>query len=99
MKHIKRLSVILLALCLCVGLMTVTASAESGTFADGLTWTYANGTITISGNGPMEDYTYESDAPWYTYHEEITTVIIESGITHVGSDAKFYTTVAKLTVK
>lgn len=30
MKHIKRLSVILLALCLCVGLMTVTASAESG---------------------------------------------------------------------
>ncbi len=48
----------------------------------------ANGTLTISGNGPMTNYSYTS-APWYASREGIQQVIIEEGVTSVGKYA-FY---------
>ncbi|MBR4288738.1 MAG: leucine-rich repeat protein, partial [Clostridia bacterium] len=48
---------------------------------------YLNGTeLTISGNGPMGDYSYSTTAPWGT---SITKVIIEGGVTTIGNYA-FY---------
>ena len=73
----------------------MTASAEnatSGTCGDHLTWVLDDsGTLTISGMGDMYDYAYYSNdyrpAPWYSNIESIKTVIIESGVTSIGSNA------------
>lgn len=39
------------------------ATVASGTCGDNLTWVLNDGTSTISGTGPMEDYEYNSQ-PW-----------------------------------
>ena len=41
------------------------------------------GTLTISGNGAMEDYGYLSLKPWKKY--EFSKVIIEDGVTNIGT--------------
>lgn len=51
-------------------------------------WSYEDGTLTISGSGNMENYEAEG-APWYSYADEITTLVIEEGITGIG-DYSFY---------
>ena len=59
---------------------TVSASAES------ISWAVdAEGTLTISGSGAMEDYTSDSAVPWFA--EDIYAVTVEEGITHVGNYA------------
>lgn len=60
---------------------------ESGTTGD-CTWKlYNNGTLVISGNGAIEDYDLfgEYISPWR--EDNITEVIIEDGVTHIGSYA------------
>ena len=74
-------------------------NASSGTCGDNLTWTLDDvGTLTISGTGPMENYTEResaytdqriSTAPWYHYSEQILSVVIGSGVTSIG-DYAFY---------
>ena len=62
-----------------------------GTCGADLTWTLDNGTLTISGTGRMDDYHYNIDepedstpAPWYDPREQITSVVVESGVTYIG---------------
>ena len=43
-----------------------------------------SGTLTISGNGAMTDF---DPAPWYDHRDSIFQVVIEEGITHVGTFA------------
>ena len=43
----------------------------------------------IIGNGEMENYKTAASVPWYEYRDEITEIIIESGVTKVGTYA-FY---------
>ena len=43
-------------------------------------------TITISGTGEMADYNYY-EQPWVAFRKLITTVIIEDGVTAIGSNA------------
>jgi len=64
---------------------------DSGTCGDNLTWTYveANHTLTISGNGNMTDYWSGTNAPWYSYKDEMAKVIIEKGVKSIG-DIAFY---------
>ena len=67
--------------------------ATSGTTGD-CTWTLDNnGTLTISGNGAMGDYSsqyssstyiYITTAPWGA---NIKTVVIEGGVTSIGGSA------------
>ena len=52
----------------------------------GVTWTLNNGTLTISGTGPMEDYTYDN-MPWKGERDSITEVVIEDGVTSIGERA------------
>ena len=58
-----------------------------------VTWEVSGNTITISGTGAMADYDdYTNVAPWldtdsHSYAEEITAIVIESGVTTVGSYA------------
>lgn len=53
-----------------------------------------DGTLTISGKGKMADYTYNnndsSDCPWQPVRYAIRKVVIENGVTHIGSDAFAY---------
>ena len=68
-------------------LLPMMASADdSGTCGDNVTWTYveATHTLTISGEGSMSDYSYGSNAPWYSYCSNNTKVFIEDGVTSIG---------------
>ena len=76
--------------------------ATSGRCGDNATWSYnkSNGTLTISGTGPMWDYTetlklsddfepeLSSKAPgWYAFQDSIKQIIVTSGVTHIGDHA------------
>ena len=62
-----------------------------GNCGPSLSWILdCNGTLTISGNGEMPDYdslNFASSAPWYSYRNSINSVIIEDGVTSIGSCA------------
>jgi len=45
-----------------------------------------NGVLTISGEGPMKDFD-KSKAPWLKHHSLIEEVVIEDGVTSIGSYA------------
>ncbi len=68
-------------------------TAESGDLGDGLHWEYNSGTLTISktgsGEGKMPDYRYASTRPWHGYKDNITSIKIQQGVTHIGNNA-FY---------
>lgn len=51
-----------------------------------MTWSYDAGTLTISGNGNMDDYP-DGDAPWLEYKDSITRVVITGNVTSIGSCA------------
>ena len=42
------------------------------------------GTMTITGNGKMEDYEDSANVPWILYASDIKTVIIDDGVTKIG---------------
>ena len=59
----------------------------SGTLTNTMSWYLEkNGTLTITGSGKMPDFRNIS-APWYPYINSIKTIIIEEGITTIGSYA------------
>ncbi len=60
---------------------------SSGTCGSGVTWDLTGTTLTISGTGSMSNYSAATDryAPWYK--QNVTTVVIESGVTSIGNDA------------
>ena len=67
---------------------TIIAQGECGAEGSSVQWKYDNtGTLTISGTGAMADYSSStSDLPWYVYKTEVTTVVVENGVTHVGEN-------------
>ncbi|WP_155808844.1 leucine-rich repeat domain-containing protein, partial [Xylanibacter brevis] len=68
-------------------------TAVGGAWAQGpwtssdCTVTLNNGTLTVSGNGAMADYSDPSDRPWDGNSGDITSVVVESGVTSVGFNA------------
>ena len=73
-----------------VGGNAIAASAESsgncGDSGSNVTWSLDdNGTLTISGSGKIEDYRSDIDQPWYSNRSDITSVVIEPGVTSIGS--------------
>ena len=61
-------------------------SDVGGTCGDNLTWKLtADGTLTISGSGYM-NYSNKT-APWNSYREQITAVIMNPGVTSIKSKA------------
>ncbi len=70
------------------GVCTVCGELEAlgGTCGDNLTWELdANGVLTISGTGDMYNYNNANKAPWYNNKADITSLVIESGVTSVGN--------------
>lgn len=54
-----------------------------------VSYTYSNGTLTLSGSGAMTDYTDSTHAPWWSNRNSITTIKISNDITSIGNYA-FY---------
>ncbi len=63
-------------------------SAGSGSCGEGVTWSLANGTLTISGTGDMASCS-AGGAPWYSSRTAITAVKLESGVASIGDYAFF----------
>ena len=65
-----------------------------GELEGGLVWTLIDGTLTITGEGPMQDFcraeddsiVSAGDAPW-RYQGEITRAVIGDGVTSIGGGA------------
>ena len=61
-------------------------SGECGEQGDNALWNFdpATGVMTISGTGNMMYYR-QGTAPWYSFKDQIKSVVIEDGITSVGA--------------
>ena len=55
------------------------STATSGKCGDNISWSLKNGVLTISGNGRMYD-----NYGGFDYRNDITSVVIESGVTSIG---------------
>ena len=85
---LKRGICLLLTIMLLLGnIPAVFAAEDSGECGEGVTWKLADGVLTISGEGEMEEYGEDSDAPWHESADTITEIVIERGITHIGAQA------------
>ena len=68
------------------GTGTVVASGSCGISGDNVRWKLtSDGTLTISGTGMMKNFV--SSAPWYNYCSQITSVVIENGVSSISSSA------------
>lgn len=87
-------AILLLTACLW-GLVLPTLGAgpqklASGTCGDSLTWVLTDdGVLTISGTGEMVNYG-SYDQPWYSMRDSIRSVVVEKGVTRIGSHAFEY---------
>lgn len=75
---------------ICLTLL-IAVSALFGTYADihaeTIEWSVENGVLVISGEGRMPAYSYSEKAPWYEEKEQISKIIVNEGITYIGSSA------------
>lgn len=64
-------------------------SGECGDYDSEVNWAlYSGGELRITGSGRM-DYMGREDSPWYPHRREITSLVVEDGVTSIGSYA-FY---------
>lgn len=82
------LSALMLCLLLVAGLLPTTASAAEGN-TGGLRWQLSGGILTISGSGPMPNYTDANLPPWYASADAISRIVVKEGVTSIGNLA-FY---------
>lgn len=54
---------------------------------DYLTWEYAGGVLTISGEGDMYDFDSAQDAPWASVASQVTSIVLPDEITRIGNNA------------
>ncbi|MBR5514839.1 MAG: leucine-rich repeat protein, partial [Clostridia bacterium] len=67
-------------------------ATASGKCGDNLTWEIDTlGVLTVSGTGDMYDYEYDvyttNNTPWNSYNSKVKSVVINEGVTSIGSDA------------
>ena len=89
----KRIVLSLLTLCLLFSVLTPAVLAEEETpvrapdsCGENLTWELADGTLTVSGTGAMDDYP-EGDAPWADRSGDVTALVLTGGVTYIGEGA------------
>lgn len=72
------------------------AKLTGGATGDGsdVTWQLTENTddpstykLTISGSGSMKNFPFGSDQPWYSFKQQITSVVIHPGVTSIGECA------------
>ena len=83
----KNSLILILTLALTLMLAGLSAIAESGVGGDVLTWSLEEGVLTITGKGAMTNWAYDNTPPWELRKAEITSVVVEEGVTTIGSYA------------
>ena len=65
--------------------------SRGGELGDGVYWALQDGVLKIYGQGKTPDYTSSNyrNVPWYSFLDEITSVVVEEGVTGIG-DHIFY---------
>lgn len=93
MKRLRGLLCVLLALCLLPVQAGAAGYSDTGSCGEDLTWSVADGVLTIRGTGEMDDYYYAyeggPDVPGWdpaSFHE----IVIEEGVTSIGAYAFSY---------
>ena len=101
----KKLIAWLLVICMAISLLPAAALADtvakSGKCGDNVTWTLSDdGTLTISGKGAMWDFGDSRTVPWpsWDYYYKIKNVVVEEGVTRIGSRSFFAFGIESLTV-
>ena len=62
-----------------------------------LAYTSTSGVLTISGTGAMKNY--YNNQPWAAFKDDITTVVIEEGVTRIGGNAFYqFTALTSVTI-
>ena len=80
----KKLFTLIVAICA----TTLAWADDSGSCGENVTYSFveSTGTLTISGTGAMTNYN-SSNRPWYNYRSSIKKVVINNGVTRIGSSA------------
>lgn len=77
------------------------AASNSGKCGDKVSWKLdSNGTLTITGNGPMYDFVYDTttNIPWYSNRTSIRKIVINNGVERIGNFAFVWCTNLKTVV-
>ena len=82
----KKILSTLLFVCLLCGI----AGADGGSCGDGVRWDFSDGTLTISYTGSGTGAMTDGAAPWSSHQDDIRTIVIGEGVTHVGANAFYY---------
>ncbi len=89
MKTMKHFSLFLVLVVLTVSVFSVCAFADASGTDGSLDWSVSGGTLSITGNGMMDNYTLELLPEWYAHKDSITSVTIGADVKSIGSYA-FY---------
>lgn len=89
-KRLLSLTLVLLLTLTLIPCDALAAEPASGACGENLTWTLADGKLTISGSGDMTDYSEEDGAPWSDYYSDISSVVISKGVTSIGKYAFYF---------
>ncbi len=91
-KTLTKVLAIVLALVMLATVLPMALATEdiaSGTAGEGVSWVLdSDGTLTISGNGPIVVGWYEP--PWEAYNDSILNIVVEEGITLIPNTAFCY---------
>ena len=71
------------------GIVSELKTDDSGPCGESATWTFSNGTLTVTGTGKMTNWQMVENVRWSKYMSQIRNVVIGEGITSVGARA-FY---------
>ena len=88
----KRFLAMIVAMCMMLALLPVSAFAASpvvgGYCGYSVQWMlYSDGVLQIYGAGEMDNYDWETPAPWAKYAGSITSIKVVNGVTSVGDFA------------
>ena len=79
------------ALAICMILLmfagTEDSYAEEGECGANLHWSYQDGTLTIIGTGPMDEWNSEDAVPWNAHRGDITAISVGNQVTTIGNYA------------
>lgn len=71
----------------------------SGSCGETVTWTLTeDGTLTISGDGAMDDYDGDSNVPWSNADVKVQKVVFDGAVTKIGAFAFYGTEVEEITI-
>ena len=62
-------------------------SGSCGKYGDNLTWSFADGVLTLSGSGEMADWEESAASPFYEFGGDVERVVLPEGMTTIGNYA------------